>query len=239
MTNTQKLYGLTGTVILSLTVLFVFLFSQVLGVLLFTPFFLPNGANLSLDNQILQGTQNGTIISLTALVTLLCVWLCIFFTIKFKKGNVKQFLAIKGFGFKDFLGFGVALILLNVVINGITVWLDREPMLFMDELAISANPLWLLIVAIVVIVPIYEELIFRGFIWSGLASSTLGVWGASVITSILFGLVHMQYEAVEMVMIFALAMLFSYARIRTGSLLLPIMLHMMNNGLAMAQYLGV
>lgn len=239
MTNTQKLYGLTGTVILSLTVLFVFLFSQVLGVLLFAPFFLPNGANLSLDNQILQGTQNGTIISLTALVTLLCVWLCIFFTIKFKKGNVKQFLAIKGFGFKDFLGFGVALILLNVVINGITVWLDREPMLFMDELAISANPLWLLIVAIVVIVPIYEELIFRGFIWSGLASSTLGVWGASVITSILFGLVHMQYEAVEMVMIFALAMLFSYARIRTGSLLLPIMLHMMNNGLAMAQYLGV
>ena len=79
MTNTQKLYGLTGTVILSLTVLFVFLFSQVLSVLLFAPFFLPNGANLSLDNQILQGTQNGTIISLTALVTLLCVWLCIFF----------------------------------------------------------------------------------------------------------------------------------------------------------------
>ena len=162
-----------------------------------------------------------------------------FFTIKFKKGNVKQFLAIKGFGFKDFLGFGVALVLLNVVINGITVWLDREPMLFMDELAISANPLWLLIVAIVVIVPIYEEWIFRGFIWSGLASSKIGIWGASVITSILFGLVHMQYEAVEMVMIFALAMLFSYARIRTGSLLLPIMLHMMNNGLAMAQYLGV
>lgn len=239
MTNTQKLYGLTGTVILSLTVLFVFLFSQVLSVLLFAPFFLPNEANLSLDNQILQGTQNGTIISLTALVTLLCVWLCIFFTIKFKKGNVKQFLAIKGFGFKDFLGFGVALVLLNVVINGITVWLDREPMLFMDELAISANPLWLLIVAIVVIVPIYEEWIFRGFIWSGLASSKIGIWGASVITSILFGLVHMQYEAVEMVMIFALAMLFSYARIRTGSLLLPIMLHMMNNGLAMAQYLGV
>jgi hypothetical protein len=38
--------------------------------------------------------------------------------------------------------------------------------------------------------------------------------------------------------VFCLAVVFSYARLLSGSLLLPMLLHMLNNGLAMWQYLG-
>ena len=98
---------------------------------------------------------------------------------------------------------------------------------------------WLLAVAIVIIAPIYEEVIFRGFIWTGLSQSKLGVWGASVLTSVIFALIHFQYGWVELVSIVLLAMLFSYARYISGSLYLPIVLHILNNGLAMWQYVNM
>ena len=109
----------------------------------------------------------------------------------------------------------------------------------MDELALTAQPFWLLAVAMVIIAPIYEEVIFRGFIWTGLSQSKLGVWGASVLTSVIFALIHFQYGWVELVSIVLLAMLFSYARYISGSLYLPIVLHILNNGLAMWQYVNM
>lgn len=230
-------YDLPKTIILSLVILMVFFASQLLGVVLFAPVVITDAASLTVADKILQGSENGTLMSLAVGFTLVMVASCLYLFIRLNHSNIKQYLALKSFGGYAFLQCAALLIVLNIIINLVTVWLNREPMMFMDHLAESAHPRWLLILAMVVFAPIYEELIFRGFMWTGLASTPIGVWGASAMTSIIFALIHLQYGVVELIGIFCLAMLFSYGRIISGSLLLPMMLHMLNNGMAMWQYL--
>lgn len=181
--------------------------------------------------------EYGTVTSLSAMVTLFVIFAIIWLLIKINKANFGEFMAIRPFRWRYLFIFSILLLLLNLIIDGVTTWLDREPMQFMDALILTANPLWLLILAVIVIVPIYEELIFRGFMWSGLVGTKLGVWGTAILTSVVFAVIHVQYGWVELLGIFALAMLFSYARLLSGSLLLPIILHIFNNGLAMWEYL--
>lgn len=181
--------------------------------------------------------EYGTVTSLSAIVTLFVIFAMIWLLIKINKANFGEFMAIRPFRWRYLFIFSILLFLLNLIIDGVTTWLDREPMQFMDALILTANPLWLLILAVIVIVPIYEELIFRGFMWSGLVGTKLGVWGTAIVTSVVFAVIHVQYGWVELLGIFALAMLFSYARLLSGSLLLPIILHIFNNGLAMWEYL--
>ncbi|MFW2176829.1 MULTISPECIES: CPBP family intramembrane glutamic endopeptidase [unclassified Moraxella] len=231
-------YGLPMTLVLSVLLLIVFLASQLIGVALFASWVFPNMADFTITDKIQQGSHNGTLMAWAVVFTLVTVASFIALMIRAKQASIGEYLAIKGFRWRQFLGFVGLLLLLNVAINGITVWLEREPMAFMDELAKTANPLWLLVLAMVVFAPIYEELMFRGFMWTGLASSKLGVWGASILTSLVFAMIHGQYGAVELGAIVVLAMLFSSARIVSGSLLLPIVLHIINNGLAMWQYLA-
>lgn len=181
--------------------------------------------------------EYGTVTSLSAMVTLFVIFAIIWLLIKINKANFGEFMAIRPFRWRYLFIFSILLLLLNLIIDGVTTWLDREPMQFMDALILTANPLWLLILTVIVIVPIYEELIFRGFMWSGLVGTKLGVWGTAILTSVVFAVIHVQYGWVELLGIFALAMLFSYARLLSGSLLLPIILHIFNNGLAMWEYL--
>lgn len=230
------IFGLFSTIALSVVLLLLFLASQLVGVLLFAPVVF-GGQKMDIAETILQGSQNGTLISLSVLFTLVVVCGFIALVIWQKKANIVDYLALKAFKFWYFCQGLVALLLFNVVIHLLTTWLGREPMAFMDELAFSAKPLWLLMLGMVVIAPIYEEVMFRGFMWTGLAHSRLGVIGASVLTGIVFALIHFQYGWVELLAIFMLALLFSYARFVSKSLLLPIALHIVNNGLAMAMYL--
>lgn len=223
--------------VLSIGLLLAFFVSQIVGMLMFVPVFVEHGADLSQTQLFELGSQHGTVISLTAILTFFMVLLTSFVCTKLQKQSFDKFMAIAKFDFKDFLKFCGVLLLLNLLFHIMSLWLDLDSMQFMIDLSNTSNPLWLLILAIVVVVPIYEEIMFRGFIWSGFANSVLGVWGASIITSGIFAIIHLQYGMVEWLMIFALAMLFSFARIKTGSLWLPIFLHMMNNGLAMWLFL--
>lgn len=231
-------YSLPMTLGLSVALLLIFLVTQLLGSALFASLLLPSREPLDFGERVLLGGENGTVTSLAVALTGVVVAMTIGLFIRAKGGKITEFLAIKGFRWRDFLLTGILLLLLNAVINGVGQWLERKPMVFMDKLVVTAEPFWLLVVAMAVIVPIYEELMFRGFMWTGLASSPLGVWRASVLTSVIFAMIHAQYGLVEWVEIFALAMLFSFARIRSGSLLLPISLHIINNSLAMAEYLA-
>ena len=234
----SPVYNLPSTLVLTVVILMVFFASQLMGVVLFALWILPNAASLDLATTITMGSENGTVMSLALGFTLLMVVGCVGVFIQKKSSNIKDYLAIRWFSRQHLLIGVMWLLILNVLINAVTVWLDREPMLFMDGLAQSAQPLWLLVIAMVIFAPVYEEVMFRGFLWTGLASSRLGVWGASLISSLVFALIHLQYGVVEWMGVFCLAVVFSYARLLSGSLLLPMLLHMLNNGLAMWQYLG-
>lgn len=84
-------------------------------------------------------------------------------------------------------------------------------------------------VALLVVAPISEELIFRGFIFKGFRKQ-LGFLAAAVISSIFFGLIHGQINVA--LDTFALGLMLCYLYEKTQSIWPSIMLHSLKNGIA-------
>jgi membrane protease YdiL (CAAX protease family) len=89
--------------------------------------------------------------------------------------------------------------------------------------------------AIVVIGPIVEELLFRGYLQTALAKR-MKPWLAIVLASGAFAAIHLQSAAFPMLAL--IGGVFGYLFHRTGSLRVSMVLHMLNNGLAFAALLA-
>ncbi|CNK28951.1 membrane protein [Yersinia mollaretii] len=89
----------------------------------------------------------------------------------------------------------------------------------------------LLVITLCVLAPVSEEIIFRGFLLNtGMGFGLRGRQLAIVITSLLFALVHTQYLfPTTFISLFIFSAILCEVRIRTGSLLMPIVLHSANN----------
>jgi membrane protease YdiL (CAAX protease family) len=87
----------------------------------------------------------------------------------------------------------------------------------------------LALVALVLVPPIFEETIFRGFIFPALSKKMGIIWGA-ILSSVIFGIAHGQPNLFVYTTILGLLLCFMYRR--TGSIIPGIMLHMLNNLLA-------
>lgn len=84
-------------------------------------------------------------------------------------------------------------------------------------------------ITLVVIAPIAEEILFRGYLY-GKLRKTAPAWLAIVITSLLFGAVHGQWNVA--IDVFVLGVMLSVLREVTGSIWAGILLHMIKNGVA-------
>jgi uncharacterized protein len=90
--------------------------------------------------------------------------------------------------------------------------------------------------AIAVAAPLVEELLFRGLLQNALGKY-LPIWGAIILSSFLFALVHLQPYAIPGLL--SLGIAFGYLYHRTGSLRTNILLHMANNALALTLTQGM
>jgi membrane protease YdiL (CAAX protease family) len=95
--------------------------------------------------------------------------------------------------------------------------------------ALQANPVvaWL---GIAFIIPCVEEILFRGLLF-GAFQKIWGITGAVLASSFLFVCVHLQI--IGFLALFLLGVILAWARLRSGSLGLPIVLHSLNNAIAM------
>lgn len=87
----------------------------------------------------------------------------------------------------------------------------------------------LLFVLFVFIAPLWEEILFRGFFYTGLAGSFVRRLGAVALPSALWALMHLQYEPALILTIFFYGLLLGYIRMRSGSLWVCIAFHAANN----------
>ena len=90
--------------------------------------------------------------------------------------------------------------------------------------------------AIAIAAPVVEELLFRGLLQNAL-TKYLPIWGAILLSSFLFALVHLQPYAIPGLM--SLSIAFGYLYHRTGSLRTNIILHMANNVIALLATQGL
>lgn len=87
----------------------------------------------------------------------------------------------------------------------------------------------LVFMALVVLAPLAEELLFRGFMFTGLRKR-LPFWAAAIIVSLVFGLAHLQLNVA--IDVFLLSLFLCYLREKTNSLWPAISLHALKNGVA-------
>jgi CAAX protease family protein len=73
--------------------------------------------------------------------------------------------------------------------------------------------------------PLMEEFIFRGFIFRGWSQSFLGPVGSIVLTSVLWGLIHIQYDWFGRFWIFVTGLVLGHFRWRSNSTWLTVMVH--------------
>jgi membrane protease YdiL (CAAX protease family) len=91
------------------------------------------------------------------------------------------------------------------------------------------------IVAVVVVGPIGEEVLFRGFLFRGWVTPNWRGVIAAVVIPVLWSAMHLQYDWFGMSQVFLIGLVLSWLRWRSGSCLLTIVLHMLVNLVGMVE----
>jgi len=117
--------------------------------------------------------------------------------------------------------------------NSLTLWINTisVPTFInevIDKLAVSQS---VLIFSVVIIAPIYEEIIFRGILLRGMAKK-VNASIAIMVSSLLFAIVHMNIP--QGINAFFLGLVLGFVYMRSGSIYLSIFAHIVNNVLAIS-----
>lgn len=176
-------------------------------------------------------------------VSLMSLGLLAFFLHR-RKANFKTIGLVKpkwrdlGWSFIGFAIYFPTLILTSVIVRA---WfpqinLDQEQQIGFQGAA-GAWPLLLTFISLVILPPLVEEIMARGFLYSGLKSRLPRIW-AVIITSIIFAVAHLQFDSGAPLLwsaaidTFILSLVLIYVREKTNSLWASIGLHMIKNGIA-------
>jgi len=83
---------------------------------------------------------------------------------------------------------------------------------------------WLLL-TLVVVAPIGEETLFRGFLFRGWHRTPRDIWAVIIATALLWALTHVQYNPYYMAQVFVIGLVFGWFRYKSDSAILTMMLH--------------
>ena len=123
----------------------------------------------------------------------------------------------------------IAVLVFIVLADGISWLLGRDLVtqfqLDMYRTASAAGWLPWLLLTVVVVAPIGEETLFRGFLFRGWHRSANDAWAVIIVTALLWALIHLQYDLYNMAQVFAYGLLLGWLRWVTGSTILTILLH--------------
>ncbi|XUW99495.1 MAG: CPBP family intramembrane glutamic endopeptidase [Dehalogenimonas sp.] len=89
--------------------------------------------------------------------------------------------------------------------------------------------------AVVLVAPLFEEVMFRGFMFQGFLRTRLGPALAIILPAIWWGLLHAQYGVFDRGVIIVLGIVLATVRLKTGSLYAPLVMHATWNFVSMIQ----
>ena len=149
-------------------------------------------------------------------------------------GPVRQYLGLVLPSRRDvMLGLAIVMALLLMMAVAVTWYVLQAPSastvphgLFANGTAATLLLMW---PAGVVIAPVSEELMFRGFLFRGWEKTWLGAGGTIVLTAALWALLHTNKNWLGVAFIFVSGLFLGWMRRRSGSTLLTMLLHATSN----------
>lgn len=186
----------------------------------------------------INSTQgDGVILSVSTFITTIVCSTLVVWIIKLKRGsNLTDYLAIRPVPMRTLLKWLGLLAVVIAASDTLNIFFGRPIVVdFMSTMYASTHPVWLIWIALIVAAPFFEEIFFRGFLLKGFASGFVGPTGAIVLTAALWAIIHIQYDAYNIATVFCLGLMFGAARIKTGSLLVPLAMHALANLVSTAE----
>ena len=234
--NRGNTWGFLGTFLWGIFILLIFVIGQIIP--LFFYMFFENIEITEASFNLLTSTvsTDSFLLFLSAMGGMLFTVPLVFGIAKLKKGSIlKEYFSLNGFTGKT---LGLWMVVFVVLYIGIGFLIEalgaKEIPDFMLNLEFpTLLTQVLLLIAVVVAAPIVEEVVFRGFLLKGFSQTFMGVHGAVIVTSVLWAVIHVQYEMVYVFSIFLIGLVFGYARIQTNSLYIPMIMHGLMNFFSM------
>jgi membrane protease YdiL (CAAX protease family) len=165
-------------------------------------------------------------------------------------GAFALLIRLKGWPIAEYLGSAIPspraivaclalLAALVVLSDGAMALFGRNPVpefqIVAYRTAREAGALPLLFGTIVLLAPITEEIMFRGFVFRGLVRRPSHAPYMILLISLAFAIIHQQYDLLGLGQVLAMALLLGWARYLSGSILLSIMMHVLANLIAMLE----
>jgi uncharacterized protein len=179
-----------------------------------------------------------------AVITLVCVSTpvqvgLLFWFARLRSSSAVEYLALTLPRKRDIVILLLSAALLFAASDGLSWLLGKNIVTsFQDDIYRSAASagaqvwLWL---AVVIVAPIGEEILFRGFLFRGWQRSSGDAWIAIGATAVLWAIVHVQYDPLVIGEILVAGLALGWVRWRTGSTISTILLHSMLNAGGMAE----
>ena len=230
----RPVWGPWATVGFGLLIGVVFLITQVLVVIVFAAVSIASDSALSLTQLAESLITNGLLISLATFAsTVVCVGLIIIIVKVRRSISIAEYLGFKPITKKTILILLAVSIGYIIVLSGLgSVLGEPSSSEFMVE--VYNTSVWpaLFWIAIVIFAPAFEEICFRGFLFTGLVKSRIGLGGTIVLTALIWALLHIQYGVFEITAIFAMGIILGIVRFKTKSLWSPLLMHAFFNLIA-------
>jgi membrane protease YdiL (CAAX protease family) len=180
---------------------------------------------------------NGLYYSITTMaVAIGCTGMIMLFINMRHTISVREYLGLRSVSTRNILISLAVAIGLVILFDGISYTLGK-PLVSEWQLALYRSSGWplLLWLAFVIFGPIFEETLFRGFLFEGFRQSQMGVIGAIILTTVFWSLSHVQYNASGIASIFIFGIVLGVMRFRTASLWSVISMHALFNVVGMLE----
>lgn len=184
-----------------------------------------------IDQWVATAEYDGFVLAMSTMGGMaLCIPVTILFAGYQKEVSVAEYLALRNVSLKSYMLWGLVGLALIAASDGVTLLLDRDVVPeYVRQVYASSSALPWLWIALIILAPIGEELLFRGFLFTGLQTSRLGPIGTAVFTSLLWAIIHRQYGTYEISTIFVGGLVLCYARVRTCSIIPGMLIHSIVN----------
>jgi membrane protease YdiL (CAAX protease family) len=153
--------------------------------------------------------------------------------VRIARSDLSDYFALKWPAVRD-LKLGIATLVVLIAAGDALLYLSGRDVVTAFQVqsyttAAAAGWLPAMFAAAILIAPAGEEVVFRGFLFRGWARSPRLVWPAIVVISILWAMLHIQYDWAGVLQIFVIGLFLGWMRWRSGSLVLTFLLHALFN----------
>lgn len=151
--------------------------------------------------------------------------------IYFLKFIKKEGFGAGNFSLMQFIIFFSLILIIQFIIPIIFFHQDKEVVNHQQPL-LSLYVIILTQISYILLVPVYEEISIRGGLFGSLEYFLKSKVLAACITSLIFSLLHTQYSGLKpFVLLYLISLTLVAARIFSNGLLLPVLLHVLMNGM--------